>query len=293
MSELHVPQGIKIKQNEPLCAHCTMRIGGAASYAAFPHTAAELSLLLKEAAAQGVRCFVAGNGSNLLFDDAGFDGLVIFTTEMRAVTWRENTVRAECGASFTALAREAARRGLSGLEFACGIPGTVGGAVYMNAGAYGAETADILVTSTYLSDGEIRNRENGEHAFSYRSSVYQTNREVIIDAEFALVPDDPAAVQARSEQNVRARRNKQPLEYPNAGSIFKRPKGTFAGALIEGAGLKGLRIGGAAVSEKHAGFIINRGGATAEDVRRLIDAIQAAVFQQYGISLETEIIFIR
>lgn len=156
----------------------------------------------------------------------------------------------------------------------------------MNAGAYGAEISDILVSSEYLREGAILSREKREHEFAYRSSVYRKTGEVILSATLLLTPDDAAAVKARSDENLRARKEKQPLEHPNAGSIFKRPKGAFAGALIEAAGLKGLRIGGAAVSEKHAGFIVNLGGATTDDVLRLIEMVQTEVFKQTGILLE-------
>lgn len=294
MQEYFFSTNIKIRRDEPLCDHSTIRIGGPATYAAFPETKEELSTLIKAAISHDVRYIVVGNGSNLLFDDAGFDGLIVFTSKMRTIKWENTVVRAECGASLTALSREAASRGLSGLEFAYGIPGTIGGAVYMNAGAYGSEISRVLVSSAALSpSGEPITRTNAEHAFSYRSSIYQTNDEIILDAVLRLNPGDPADILARSEENLKMRREKQPLSHPNLGSIFKRPKNTFAGLLIEGAGLKGFAIGGACVSEKHAGFIINRGGATASDVLRLIEHIRTQVQQQYGILLELEIQHIR
>lgn len=284
---------VKILKNEPLSRHSSMKTGGPAAVAAFPKTTDALVSLIHAANEHRMHYTVIGNASNVLFDDRGFDGIVIFTTGLRGVRWEENTVRAECGASLTALAGMAAGRGLSGLEFAYGIPGTVGGAVYMNAGAYGSEISDILVSSEYLREGRILTREKSGHAFSYRSGIYQKTGEIILSASFLLTPDDAVAVKSRSDENLRARKEKQPLEYPNAGSIFKRPEGAAAGALIESAGLKGLRVGGAAVSEKHAGFIVNLGDATTEDILRLMEMIQKEVCRQTGVLLEPEVIHLQ
>ena len=283
---------IDILENVSLAPHSSFRIGGTARYAAFPTTAHEIMTLLTYAEERNLRTFLAGNATNLLFDDAGFDGLVIFTTAVKNIHFEEERVIADAGASLTALAAEAMRRGLSGLEFAYGIPGTVGGAVYMNAGAYGGEIKDILTSSTYLGACGIRTRTHEDHRFDYRTSIYQKTGEVILSAEFALTKKPTEEIRALCEKNMAARREKQPLEYPNAGSTFKRPQGAFAGALIEGAGLKGLRIGGAEVSEKHAGFIINRGGATSRDVLTLIETIREKVEKNTGIRLETEIIHV-
>lgn len=281
-----------IKQNEKLSLHSTMRVGGIAALAAFPNSENELKHLIETTKKIGLRYIIVGNASNILFDDRGFDGLVIFTTAMRKVEWNENHVRAECGASLTGLAAAAIKRGLSGLEFAFGIPGTIGGAVYMNAGAYGSEISAILTESTYLQNGEIRTKAAKDHAFGYRTSVYRNTDDIILSATFSLKEDAPDAIKERAERNMSARKAKQPLEYPNAGSVFKRPEGAFPGALIEQAGLKGLRIGGAEISEKHANFIVNRGGATAADILRLIEIAQKEVFLQFGITLDPEIIHI-
>lgn len=283
---------IDILENVSLAPHSSFRIGGAARYAAFPKSAHEIMTLLTYARERNLRTFLAGNATNLLFDDAGFDGLVIFTTAIKNVRFEEDRVIADAGASLTALAAEAMRRGLSGLEFAYGIPGTVGGAVYMNAGAYGGEIKDILTSSTYLGEDGISTRTTEDHHFDYRTSIYQKTGEVILSVEFALTKKPIEEIRAHCEKNMTARREKQPLEYPNAGSTFKRPRGAYAGALIEGAGLKGLRIGGAEVSEKHAGFIINRGGATSRDVLTLIETIREKVEKNSGIHLETEIIHV-
>ena len=264
MLEFLPTEDVKILENEPLSRHSSMKTGG--PVAAFPKNTGALIKLIRAAEEQEVRHVVVGNASNILFDDRGFGGLVIFTTGLRGIYWGEDTVRAECGASLTALSGKAAERGLSGLEFAYGIPGTV---------------------------GAVLSREKREHEFSYRSSVYRKTGEVILSATLLLTPDAAAAVKARSDENLRARKEKQPLEHPNAGSIFKRPQGAFAGTLIEAAGLKGLRVGGAAVSEKHAGFIVNLGGATTDDVLRLIEAVQTEVFKQTGVLLEPEVIHIQ
>ena len=281
-----------IKENEPLARHSTMRVGGDAALAAFPKHADELKALIQTAKAHGIRYIIIGNASNILFDDGGFSGLVIFTTAMRGVEWKGECVTAECGASLTALAAEATRRGLSGLEFAFGIPGSIGGAVYMNAGAYGSEISAVLTESTCLAEGNVITRSANEHAFGYRTSIYRHTNDVILSAGFRLTAGDPEESRARAAKNMESRKSKQPLEYPNAGSVFKRPEGAFPGALIEQAGLKGLRIGGAEISEKHANFIVNRGGASAGDVLRLIDTVQKEVYLQFGITLETEIIHV-
>ena len=281
-----------IRENEPLSSHSTMRVGGPAALAAFPTDGNELSALIARAKESGIRHIIVGNASNILFSDKGFDGLVIFTTAMRSVVWNGASVTAACGASLTGLAAAATKRGLSGLEFAFGIPGTIGGAVYMNAGAYGSQISAVLTASEYLQGDTVYRREAADHAFGYRTSIYRSTDDIILSAEFTLTPGDPDAIAAKANQNMESRRSKQPLEFPNAGSVFKRPEGAFPGALIEQAGLKGLRIGGAEISEKHANFIINKGGATADDILRLTETAQNKVYQKFGILLETEIIYI-
>lgn len=292
MRDFFIPENMKILKNEPLSRHSSIRTGGPAAAAAFPKTIQALTELVRVANEQSIRYLIVGNATNLLFDDRGFDGLVIFTGGLRGLTWNGNAVSAECGVSVTALAREAAARGLSGLEFAYGIPGTVGGAVYMNAGAYGSEIADVLVSSDYLRGCDVFTRGYCAHAFAYRSSIYRKTGDVILRAAFLLSPGDPAEIRARSKKHMNSRRESQPLEYPNAGSIFKRPPCAYAGALIEQAGLKGMRVGGAEVSEKHAGFIVNRGGATTEDILRLIELVREDVFKKTGILLEPEVIHV-
>lgn len=282
-----------IQENLPLAKHSSFKIGGPADLAAFPRTKEELASLLALAKEKNIRTLVVGHASNMLFDDVGFRGLVIFTTAMKTVQWGEDFVEADAGASLTAIAGEAARRGLSGLEFAYGIPATVGGAVYMNAGAYGSEIACTLIESTYYGENGIAARSLEEHGFSYRKSIYQKSGEIVLSARFSLKKGDAEEIKKLCEDRMAARKEKQPLEFPSAGSVFKRPEGHFAGALIEQCGLKGHRIGGAEVSEKHAGFIINRGGATSRDVLSLIEYIRAEVMKVFGVYLETEVIHIQ
>ena len=281
-----------IKENVLLSSYSTMKVGGPATLAAFPKNGTELAALIREARENKIRYIIVGNASNILFADKGFDGLVIFTTAMREVQWNGTSVTAGCGASLTGLSAAAIKKGLSGLEFAFGIPGTVGGAVYMNAGAYGSQVSAVLTESTYLHGTEILQRSAEEHQFGYRTSVYRSNDDIILSATFTLTPADPEAIALQAQKNMDSRKSKQPLEYPNAGSVFKRPEGAFPGALIEQAGLKGLRIGGAEISEKHANFIVNKGNATADDILRLTETAQKEVYRRFGILLETEIIYI-
>ncbi len=281
-----------MRENLPLSSYSTMKVGGPASYAAFPKDGETLSALIAQAKENKIRYIIVGNASNILFSDAGFDGLVIFTTAMREVQWNGTTVTAGCGASLTGLSAAATKRGLSGLEFAFGIPGTVGGAVYMNAGAYGSQISAVLTESTYLHGTEILSRNAQEHAFGYRTSIYRSTDDIILGASFTLTPKSPEEIALLAQKNMESRKSKQPLEYPNAGSVFKRPEGAFPGALIEQAGLKGMRIGGAEISQKHANFIVNRGNATANDILRLTEAAQKEVYRRFGILLETEIIYI-
>ena len=293
--ELLSAKGIKASENEPLAPRSTFRIGGAARLAAMPDSTDKIIEAVGTAKETGLDFVVIGNGSNVLFSDKGFDGLVIFTRGADSVVIRGNRVVADAGAPFTKLAVTVKNAGLTGLEFAYGIPGSVGGAVYMNAGAYNGEASQVVVSSTAYDDltEEVRVIRGEEHNFGYRTSVYSQNRDrlTVLSAEFELKEGDSAVIWETMQELMRRRREKQPLEYPNAGSVFKRPKGYFVGKLISDAGLKGYTIGGAQVSEKHAGFIINRGGATAEDVLRLVEHIQKTVQSRFGVMLECEINF--
>ena len=279
--------------DEPMSRHTSFRIGGPARRMAFPASGEQLVLLLAEAERLGARPLVIGNGTNLLCPDAGLDRLVIDTSAAlnRVESAGPDTVTAEAGASLARAADFACRQGLAGLEFAHGIPGTVGGAVCMNAGAYGGEMAQVIQSVTLLlPEAGIRTLSGSEMAFGYRRSFLTDHPDaVVLRAVFRLSPGDPAAIRDRMRELLEKRRTSQPLEFPSAGSTFKRPEGYFAGTLIDQCGLKGLTVGGAQVSEKHAGFVINRGGATCADVTALIRQIQDRVLDMTGVRLEPEV----
>ena len=283
-------EDISLRENEPLCNHTSFRIGGPARWFALPETGEQLAALLAFARENGIKCAVIGNGSNLLVPDEGYNGLVIRTPEGQPCWKEDGTVTVLSGYSMSRLSAEAAKRGLAGLTFAQGIPGTVGGAVAMNAGAYGGEIAQTLVSSRCVTPEGLRTLEGEEHKLSYRHSVYSEQRDwVCVEATFRLTPADPEQLAAEMADYAQRRRDKQPLEWPSAGSTFKRPEGFFAGKLIEDAGLKGFTVGGAQVSEKHAGFVINKGGATCADVLSLMEQVSERVFAQFGVRLEPEV----
>lgn len=288
--------GIDFRTDEAMSSHITFRIGGEAKLFIIPDTLDKLVLSVKGARRYGVRSFVMGKGSNILFDDEGFSGAVISTEKLNSIEITDNVLCCQCGASFTGAAAVARDAGLSGLEFAYGIPGAVGGAVVMNAGAYGGEVSAVLTESTYydpVSD-EIHVAALSEHCYGYRESMYRDNPgRVVLSCKFSLVPRPVDEIRAQMNEYMDRRRSKQPLEFPSAGSVFKRAPGHFTGKLIEDLGLKGYRIGGAEVSEKHAGFIINRGGAASEDVLWLIEFIKQRVRDAYGIELEEELIYVK
>ena len=291
-----------LRLNEPLASHTTFRVGGMAAMTVTPESIDELFyiLTLRKEIAPSLPLCVLGKGSNVLPDDEGYNGLIVFTSELQAVDFSKAdetgfaTVTVECGASLTVLARQcvADNRSLKGLAFAFGIPGSVGGAVVMNAGAYGGEMSDVVASVDYYhpESGEIRTVSGEELHFSYRHSLFIEHPEyVVLRTTLRMKPDDRNEIIEEMSRNMTARRMKQPLELPNAGSVFKRPEGAFAGKLIEDCGLKGFTIGGAQISEKHAGFIVNIGGATARDIRAVIAHAQQAVFEKFGILLECEI----
>ena len=283
-------------ENQNLSEYSTMKVGGTSALLSPVRSSAELIVAVNEAQKADVRFIVIGNGSNILFSDSGFDGLVITTTEMRNFSVDGNEIKSDCGASITRLAVEAHKAGLTGLEFAYGIPGTLGGGVYMNAGAYGGSISDVLGSSICFDTetNTIRELSYEEHEFTYRHSIYTKNPNLIVlAAKLVLSPGNADEILSKMNTHMQSRKEKQPLNYPSAGSVFKRPVGYYAGELIENCGLKGYRVGGAEVSEKHAGFIINRGGATAEDVLKLVDHIQKTVYQTFSVQLECEIKYIR
>lgn len=233
---------------------------------------------------------VLGNGSNVVFGSDGFDGTVLLTTGLNTLIDTENGFICGAGLSLSSAAYHAAERGFAGMEFAYGIPGTVGGGVYMNAGAYGGEIKDVLVAVRCATkSGDLVTVSASDAKLAYRKSAFMENGLYILSAEFAFVSGDKDEIKAKMAENMAKRRDKQPLEYPSCGSTFKRPEGHYAGALIEQCGLKGFSVGGAQVSEKHAGFVINKGGATGDDVIELIRRVRETVFQKTGVLLEPEV----
>lgn len=303
--------GIECKWQEIMAAHTSFRIGGRAALAVWPASRAQLVQVLSFWRELGERCplCVLGKGSNVLFPDNGFHGLVVITTRAKRVVFQEDEapnrdefrlnnqycqVYAECGASLTALAYSCGDEGraLSGLEFAYGIPGTVGGATVMNAGAYGGDMERVLVASEYydLSNGKTVQLTDAEMELDYRHSIYLDHPEwIVLSSVISLSYGNAQAIREKMDANMAARTEKQPLEYPSAGSVFKRPVDNFAGKMVETVGLKGYQIGGAQVSDKHAGFIVNRGEATAADVIELVRVVREAVEKLYHYRLECEI----
>ena len=275
--------------------YTTFHIGGKASLAVFPHTRKALCDIAEYLSVNNIKYVVIGNGSNVLFADEGYNGVVLFTVKLKSFYFDENTLFADAGASVTLMAQTAVKKGYDGFAFACGIPGSVGGAVYMNAGAYGGEISDILLYSEYfdtISRKTVR-LDNKSHDFGYRHSFYSNKNHVILGAAFSLVKaEDPAQQRALMEEHLKSRAAKQPLQYPSAGSVFKRYPGYYTAQLIDRAGLKGFCVGGAQVSQKHAGFIINRGNATCADVLELIDIIKKKIYDMEGINIECEVRYI-
>lgn len=286
---------IPFELNVPMSEHTTFRIGGAADVYARPNDVDSFILALKYAKEENIRFMVLGRGSNLLFSDEGFRGVIISTENLKSISIEGTSIFCECGVTLTTLAQKARDASLAGLSFAYGIPGFVGGAVYMNAGAYGGQVSDVLIKSTYydVDKDEVGCIYGADHNFNYRDSIYKKNNNLIIlSAEFELKKGDSAIIRSEMEDFMERRRTKQPLEYPSAGSVFKRPEGYFVGQIVEESGLKGKTIGGAKVSEKHAGFIVNAGGATAKDVIDLVDYIKDVIRSRYSVELVCEIIYV-
>lgn len=288
-------KGVELQADVSLAQMSTFKIGGRAYAVAYPESADALVECVRGAKACGLRFLVMGNGSNTLFSDGGYDGLVISTERLRAFSFEGERVICLAGVSLPLLSKKAAELGLSGLEFACGIPAYIGGAVYMNAGAHGGEMSDVVV-STRAYDAEsdkVFDIVGGDNLFSYRHSVYSKKTSLVcLSAELLLKPDESEEIKARMREYTEKRRSTQPIEMASAGSFFKRPEGHFAAKLIDDCGLKGLRVGNAAVSEKHAGFIVNLGGATAEDVLLLSKLVSDRVFAKTGIRLEREVKYV-
>lgn len=280
-----------VRINEPMKNHTTFKIGGPAQYYVTPESVNQIQEVVSLCRNMNIPLHVIGNGSNILVGDDGVDGVVLalFNT-FSDYEIKDNVITAQAGMSLIKLAVIALREGLTGLEFASGIPGSVGGAVYMNAGAYDGQMKDVVTSVTVLDEaGNIRILGRDELDMGYRTSAVAKNNMIVLQVVIELKSGDKEQIKARMNQLSELRKQKQPLEYPSAGSTFKRPEGYFAGKLIADAGLKGYSIGGAAVSEKHAGFIVNMGGATAKDVVELTDYIKKRIMEQFGVTLELEV----
>ncbi len=283
--------GCKILPGEPLSNHTSFKVGGRCDMVIYPNSSEALAKMYSKCKAIGLDTYILGNGSNVLFTDRGFRGVIfVLSCEMGGVTACGNQLSAGAGASLAKLCQTAYENGLTGLEFAWGIPGTVGGAVYMNAGAYGGEIKDVITEVTALdSNGKLITFTNNELDMGYRRSVFTDSEYVILSASFELFPGNKEEIKAKMDDLMSRRKSKQPLEYPSAGSTFKRPEGTYAGLVIEQSGLKGYSVGGAQVSEKHANFVINKGNATAKDILELIEEIKRRVKEHTGYDLECEV----
>ena len=276
---------------EPMSRHTTFRAGGPADFFVTPEKEGQVRKtlsLLKEAQ---VPRYIMGNGSNLLVGDRGYRGVILqICKKMNRIRIQDTVIQAQAGALLSKIAAEAQAKGLTGFEFASGIPGSLGGAAMMNAGAYGGEMKQVLIQAQILNaSGEIEDVLAEEMELGYRSSVFSRNGGVILSASIQLEPGDPSAIQSRMEELKFLRTSKQPLEYPSAGSTFKRPEGYFAGKLIQDAGVRGFQVGGAQVSEKHCGFVINKDQATAMDIRSLMEQVSEKVYAQFGVRLEPEV----
>lgn len=281
---------IEILTNIPLSRYTFTQTGGPAEFLAFPKNFAEVEKLVKLARADQLAITVIGNASNLIIREGGIKGLVLILTEMTQILVDQTSVTAQAGAKIVDTAFASAHAGLSGLEFAAGIPGSVGGGVFMNAGAYGGQISDVFQSAkVLLPNGQIKVLSKAEMDFAYRHSAVQENGAIVLEATFALTKGKPDAILAQMNYLNALRRYKQPLEYPSCGSVFKRPKGHFVGPMIIKAGLQGHQIGGAQVSTKHAGFIVNKGGATAQDYLDLIHLIQRTIKEQFGVDLHPEV----
>ena len=282
---------MQILEREPMSRHTTFRVGGPARLFLIPETEEELAKAVRECTRLELSFTIVGRGSNLLVSDRGYRGVVIQIGDALAgVQVSGTTLRAQAGISLASLANQACRLYLTGLEFAAGIPGTLGGALLMNAGAYGGEMKDVVRSVRLMDpDGTIREVDAAWMDYGYRKSRAQEEGCIILGGTLELKPGDPKVIQATMQELAARRRDKQPLDHPSAGSFFKRPKGYFAGALIEQAGLKGFAVGGAQVSEKHAGFVINTGNATAADIAALQKEVVRRVQERFGVTLEPEV----
>lgn len=295
IEESALSHGCEARGNEPLKPYTSFKVGGCAELFVIANGLSGLSAVLKACKEEAAPLFILGRGSDLVVSDKGIKGVVLkLEGDFKSISLvDDDTIFCGSGVSLARLCSFACDHSLSGLEFAWGIPGSVGGAAFMNAGAYGGEMKDVLYCCHHVSPvGKPGSFQKEELKLSYRHSVYSENGYIITGIVVKLRPDSETEIRARMDDFMGRRKEKQPLDYPSAGSVFKRPEGYFAGTLIEQAGLKGFQIGGAQVSEKHAGFIINRKDATSRDIKQLVEHIQNTVHQKYGVALECEIRFI-
>ena len=281
----------RVLTEEPLNQHTTFRVGGPADYFVMPNKIEEVKAVVDLCQGANMPYYVLGNGSNLLVSDKGYRGVIIqIYKEMNDIQVVGDCIRAQAGALLSKIGSVALEARLAGFEFAAGIPGTVGGAVVMNAGAYGGEMKDILASATVLTpDGEVIKLTNEELELGYRTSIILKKAYIVLEAVYQLKPGDQETIRAKMTELKVQRVTKQPLEYPSAGSTFKRPEGYFAGKLIQDAGLRGFQVGGAQVSEKHCGFVINKDHATATDIVALMNQVSEKVMQEFGVRLEPEV----
>ncbi|WP_203232076.1 UDP-N-acetylmuramate dehydrogenase [Paenibacillus pinistramenti] len=281
----------KLKYNEPLRNHTFIKLGGQADVLVQPTTVEEIAAAAAFARSNRIPLTILGKGSNTIIKDNGIRGITLSLSHFDQIKVNGLEITAQSGADIIDVSRSALQHSLTGLEFACGIPGSVGGALYMNAGAYGGQISDVLASARVLSkEGELLTLSKDEMQLGYRKSIFRGDEYVVLDAVFVLEAGDYGSIEAKMKELTHARESKQPLEYPSCGSVFKRPEGHFAGKLIQDCELQGTRIGGAEVSRKHAGFIVNVDNATAQDYLDLIKLIQQRVREKFNVELETEVI---
>lgn len=289
LNELNKINNLIVRQNVPLKKYTTFKVGGPALFFLIPETKKALLQLIKTIKNIKLPHFVLGKGSNVIVSDKGFKGIIIYTGHLDKITVQSNNIIAQSGATLKNVAETAQQNSLTGIEFASGIPGSLGGAIFMNAGAYGGEMSDIIKeVSAFKKNGHKIILKKEDLNFSYRNSIFQSKEYIITTATLGLKKGNKDKIKEKMQKLNQKRKNKQPIEYPSAGSSFKRPKGYYTGPLIEKANLKGHQIGGAQVSEKHAGFIVNKGNATAKDIVNLIRKIQKEVYKTSGVKLKPE-----
>ena len=286
----HILEENQILKNEPMNKHTTFKVGGNADFLVLPTSINQIKDLINFLEKENINYYIMGNGSNLLVSDKGFKGVIIkMLKNFNNIELNGNIIKAQAGATLSAISKFALENSFKGIEFASGIPGTIGGGVCMNAGAYGGELKDVILNVTVLKNGKLEKLENFECEFEYRNSKILRENLIVLEAELLLKKGEKNQILAKMKEINKTRNEKQPIEYPSAGSTFKRPKNNFAGKLIMEAGLKGKCVGGACISEKHCGFIINKGGATCSDILKLADIACQEVSEKFGVDLEKEI----